>query len=262
MKRILLFTLLAFSVQTFAQNSPCVPDAVNQDSLFGLWPDTVQNLPLANEGVYYESYVQLKTPAVASEVPDVPSQFSSLNIDSIGLVEAVGLPSGIQMSCNEPSCIYPGNSIGCINIFGTTNAVGVHDLEFKVDGWVTAPIIGVVSMSVAVGDYVYLTGYKLVVNGSGADVELIHSNTFEVLQNIPNPFTDNTSITYNLIQQRNVLFSVYDLMGAKVMEQQFVAKSGTNTIELSANELESGIYFYTLSNGDEVITKRMIVARK
>lgn len=262
MKRILLFALVAFSVQTFAQNAPCVPDATNQDSLFGLWPDTIQNLPAADEGVYYETYVQLKTPALASEVPGVPIQYATLGIDSIGLVEALGLPAGIQMSCSEASCVYQGDTIGCINIFGTTNAVGVHDLDFKVDGWVTAPIIGVISMSVATGDYVYLTGYKLVVNGSGADVELIHSNTFEVLQNIPNPFTGTTSITYNLMQQRNVSFSVYNVMGAKVMEQQFVANTGTNTIELSANELESGIYFYTLSNGEEVVTKRMIVAGK
>ena len=46
------------------------------------------------------------------------------------------------------------------------------------------------------------------------------------------------------------------------MEQQFVANTGTNTIKLSANELESGIYFYTLSNGEEVVLKRMIVAGK
>lgn len=260
MKRILLFAVLAFSLQTFAQNNPCVPVATNQDSLFGLWPDTIQNLPDVDEGVYYETYVQLKTPDVASEVPGVPIQFALLNIDSIGLVEAIGLPSGIQMTCNEPNCVYPGNSIGCINIFGTTNSVGVHDLEFKVDGWVTAPIIGVVAMSDATQDYVYLTGYKLVVNGSGSDVELIQSNNFEVLQNIPNPFTGNTSITYNLMQQRNVSFSVYNVMGAKVMEQQFNAKTGTNTIEISANELGSGVYFYTLSNGEKAVTKRMIIA--
>ena len=30
----------------------------------------------------------------------------------------------------------------------------------------------------------------------------------------------------------------------------------------SANDLESGIYFYTLSNGEEIVTKRMIVASK
>ncbi len=262
MKNFLFFALLAFSVQSFAQNVPCVPNATNQDSLFGLWPDTIQNLPNADEGVYYESYVQLKTPAVASEVPNVPPQYALLGIDSIGLVEALGLPAGIQMSCDEPDCVYNGNTIGCINLFGTTNAVGVHDLEFKVDGWVTAPIIGVISMSAAVGDYVYLTGYKLVVNGSGTDVELVHSDAFEVLQNIPNPFTGTTSITYNLMQQRNVLFSVYNVMGSKVMEQQFVANTGTNTIKLSANELESGIYFYTLSNGEEVVLKRMIVAGK
>lgn len=260
MKRILHFAFLAFTLQTFAQNTPCMPDATNQDSLFGLWPDTVQNLPNADEGVYYETYVQLKTPDVASEVPDVPSQFSSLSIDSIGLVQALGLPSGIQMTCDEPNCVYPGNSIGCINIFGTTNAIGVHDLEFQVDGWVTAPIIGVVSMSVATGGYVSLTGYKLVVNGSGADVEIVNPHTFEVLQNIPNPFKGTTSISYNLMQQRNVSFSVYNVMGAKVIEQQFDANSGTNSIELSANELEPGIYFYTLSNGEKVITKRMIVA--
>jgi len=117
-------------------------------------------------------------------------------------------------------------------------------------------------MSVAVGDYVYLTGYKLVVNGSSSDVKLIHSNTFEVLQNIPNPFTGTTIISYNVMQQRNVSFSVYNVMGAKVLEQQYVANAGSNTIELSSNELESGIYFYTLSNGKEIVTKRMIVAGK
>ena len=262
MKRILFFALLAFSVQSFAQNTPCVPNATNQDSLFGLWPDTIQNLPIADEGLYYESYVQLKTPALASEVPGVPPQYALLAIDSIGLIEALGLPAGIQMSCNEASCVYIGNTIGCINLFGTTNAVGVHDLEFKVDGWVTAPIIGVISMSVATGDYVYLTGYKLVVNGSGAEVELIHSNSFEVLQNIPNPFTGTTSISYNLKQQRNMTFKVFDVMGKKVMDKYFVANSGTNTFKVSAEELESGMYFYTISNGEEAITKRMIVASK
>lgn len=262
MKRILLLALVTFSVTTFAQNTPCVPEATNQDSLFGMWPDTIQNLPHADEGVYYETYVQLKTPALAAEVPGVPIQYAALGIDSIGLIEAQGLPAGIQMSCNESSCVYQGDTIGCINMFGTTSAVGVHDLEFKVDGWVTAPIIGTISMSFATGDYVYLTGYKLVVNGAGADVNVIYTNSFEVLQNIPNPFTGTTSISYNLKQQREVSFTVYDVMGKKVMDKHFAANSGTNTVEVSADELESGMYFYTLSNGEEAITKRMIVAGK
>ena len=54
MKKSLIFTLLfSLSLTVLAQQSPCVPDASLQDSTFGLWPDTIQNLPIAQLDTYY-----------------------------------------------------------------------------------------------------------------------------------------------------------------------------------------------------------------
>lgn len=266
MRHILLATFLLLSVNILAQTSPCVPLASNQDSLFGLWPDTIQNLPYASAGVYYETAVQLKTPTIVSEVPGAPADVSgipigNLPIDSIALIQANGLPAGLTMNCDDPSCSYPGNSIGCVNLFGTTNAIGVHDLEFVVDGWVNISLLGTLSMSDATQDYIYITGYKVVVNSS-SDISLIEANKFSVLQNIPNPFLRETRITYNVLQPQLVSLSIYNIMGELVLSEHHNADHGVNELNLSLENLESGIYFYALSNGEETITKRMIIASR
>ena len=43
-----------------------------QDSTFGLWPDTIQNLPIAAIDTYYEEHIQIKTPATVGEVMGEP----------------------------------------------------------------------------------------------------------------------------------------------------------------------------------------------
>ena len=63
MKKSLLISLLfTLNLNVLAQQNPCVPDASLQDSTFGLWPDTIQNLPIAQLDTYYEEHIQIKTP--------------------------------------------------------------------------------------------------------------------------------------------------------------------------------------------------------
>ncbi len=260
MKRILLLALLAFSVQTFAQTNPCIPNMELQDSLFGLWPDTIENLEEGEVNVYYEDYVQIKTPATAGEVPDVPEEYSIFSIDSIGLVEALGLPEGLEMSCSTPSCIYNGDEVGCVTIYGTTTEGGVHDLTFVVDGWIT--VFGaVLAMSDVVG-YVEIEGYKLIINGDGTSIDVVYANSFSVLQNTPNPVTDKTTIYYNVVNNQKVTLEVFNMLGTKIKSESLSATNGVNQIDLDASQYEAGIYFYTLSNGDQTISKRMIVASR
>ncbi len=268
MKKLLFLFTFLFSINLIAQQNPCVPLASNQDSTFGLWPDTIQNLPPAYSGTYYETYVQLKTPTVVSEVPGAPADvlgvpIGNLGIDSITLIQANGLPPGLTMVCSSPSCSYPGDDVGCVNLFGTTTSLGVYDLEFVVDGYVYILLAGgVLSMSGVTGDYIYIDGYKVVVN-SAADIDLVYSNNFEVLQNIPNPFTGKTKISFNNINSENISFSVYNIIGELVYYEDYKSKIGINEINLSYDDLGSpGIYFYSLNNGDETITKRMILSEK
>ena len=101
MKNILLFALSIFiGFSVIAQQSPCEPQASLQDSTFGLWPDTTQNLPLAVKEIYYEEHIQIKTPNTVGEVMGDPFyieefpiiNIAHFNIDSIKLVDVEGLP--------------------------------------------------------------------------------------------------------------------------------------------------------------------------
>ena len=127
----------------------CVPNSIYQDSLFGLWPDTVQNLQPANAGVYYNTVVNIKTPTIVAEVVD-PSQayvngvyIGNNTIDSITLVNVNGLPSGINLSCSNSNCSYVGDTVGCVDIFGITNDVGQHPIIFDINGWIHITILGI-----------------------------------------------------------------------------------------------------------------------
>ena len=68
MKAIYTLIILLIPFLGLSQQSPCVPDESLQDSTFGLWPDTIENLPIVQLGTYYEEYIQIKTPATVGEV--------------------------------------------------------------------------------------------------------------------------------------------------------------------------------------------------
>ena len=44
MKQFLLLLIVTLNLSSFAQN--CTPDIQLQDSTYGIWPDTIVNLPL------------------------------------------------------------------------------------------------------------------------------------------------------------------------------------------------------------------------
>jgi hypothetical protein len=306
MKKILLLAaLVVCSFNVMAQTSPCVPDASYQDEDFGLWPDTIENLPLADVDVYYETHVQIKTPEEVGEVMGYPYMtdpglgfeidVADFVIDSIKLMEVVNVPEGMSVYFSEEDSVYLGNSVGCVTLFGTptTPMIGQHDLVFLVEGWVG---LGgnIISLYETTGEYSAITGYDFIVqdpnaqdptwdcvgdacidpaDGSGAyssldlceascvsGVESLDMNRFSVAQNAPNPFTGKTTISYTVLNGSEVAFAVYNVLGELVKEVHYSASQGVNTIELDARELNTGIYFYTLSNGKETISKRMVVA--
>ena len=270
MKKILLYTLTLFTFTALAQNNPCVPDESYQDSLYNLWPDTIVNLPLANVGEYYETHVQIKTPnTVGEEVGspyNIPIGFfdidiSGSNIDSILMVELLGLPDGMSVYYSEPDFIYNGNSVGCVTLYGTPteSMIGNHDIVFKVDGWITYTSL-VFNLYDTSGEYDEVIGYDFVVLDPTTSVTDFSSNSFQLVQNAPNPFNNSTEITFHTPQTTDVQFSVFNVMGKKIRNEKIVSNSGKNKIVFEANDLPSGIYVYNLSNGQEAVTKKMIIS--
>ena len=271
MKKSLLFTLLfSLSLTVLAQQSPCVPDASLQDSTFGLWPDTIQNLPIAQLDTYYEEHIQIKTPATVGEVMgdpyeiDVlgfPVNIAPLEIDSIKLVGVNGLPSIMSTYLSNSDSVFMGNDIACVTLFGTpgVDELGTHDISLIIDGWINVSVIGTVSLYEQLGDYETIDGYRLVVQSEMVSINDNNNLSFSVSQNSPNPFSNRTSIEFNSTNEGEYLFSVVNLLG-EVQDYRIInANYGSNKIDVDASALSSGIYFYTLSNSQGMITKKMII---
>jgi len=90
--------------------------------------------------------------------------------------------------------------------------------------------------------------------------EIAEVAAMEVSQNFPNPFSNETNITVSLKQGSNVSLEVYNITGQKVMRNDYGYKTaGTITFTISADELPTGVYFYTVEAANSKVTRKMIV---
>jgi len=97
------------------------------------------------------------------------------------------------------------------------------------------------------------------------ELEGIPAN-FNLLQNYPNPFNPSTKISYSIKSGADVSLKIYNVLGKHIFTLVEKHQSAGNyEIEFSAedlaNDLPSGIYFYTLSNRGATITKKMILMK-
>lgn len=78
-------------------------------------------------------------------------------------------------------------------------------------------------------------------------------------QNIPNPFSDQTTIRFQLPKGSNqAAIIVLDLNGKLIKE--YVINQNSGEIKITATEIGKGLFLYSLiSNGKEVITKKMVI---
>jgi len=96
--------------------------------------------------------------------------------------------------------------------------------------------------------------------GVGEDYQL--PDRFLLLQNYPNPFNPSTIIRYQLPVHNYVTLKVYDVLGREVATLvDEVQGSGFKSVVFDASRLSSGVYFYRLSAGGFVETRKMCVIR-
>ena len=85
---------------------------------------------------------------------------------------------------------------------------------------------------------------------------------YHLYQNFPNPFNPTTKIRYQIPQKANVRISLYDITGQELMLLVNEEKeTGSYELILDANDLSSGAYFYRLTAGEFIETKKMILLK-
>ncbi|MDD3723745.1 MAG: T9SS type A sorting domain-containing protein [Lutibacter sp.] len=75
----------------------------------------------------------------------------------------------------------------------------------------------------------------------------------------PNPFVSDTRINFKSTKAQTIVFTVKNLLGTTVYEEQINASVGYNTIPFNRNSLTKGMYIYSLQTGIEIVSKRLII---
>ncbi len=86
---------------------------------------------------------------------------------------------------------------------------------------------------------------------------------YSISQNYPNPFNPSTRIEYSLPEAGNVTLYIYNLLGQRVKTifENVPQSAGTHEVVFSAQDLPSGIYFYSFKTNDFVQVRKMILMK-
>jgi hypothetical protein len=94
-------------------------------------------------------------------------------------------------------------------------------------------------------------------------VELSNENSIILNQNDPNPFAEETDITYFLPETiNNAKIMFYEISG-KIIKSVELEGTGNGTLHVYASNLSSGIYTYALIvDGKLIDSKKMVCTKK
>ncbi len=88
-------------------------------------------------------------------------------------------------------------------------------------------------------------------------------DTFKLLQNRPNPFSQETVIGFYLPHAGKASLRIFDMSGKLLKEYQNDFEVGYNEIEVNANELTTqGLLYYQLSSQTYSATRKMIISKR
>ncbi|MCR4964355.1 MAG: T9SS type A sorting domain-containing protein [Bacteroidales bacterium] len=103
---------------------------------------------------------------------------------------------------------------------------------------------------------------KRVIPCTSLDIESYEAEQGVVLnQNMPNPAVDQTTIVYLLPDFGKTTLQVYSAMGQLLYTDAQDGVYGQNQYDIKTANLAAGVYYYTLTYKDVVLTKKMVIQK-
>ena len=249
MKTNLLLAILVLFIGLTKVKSQCTPDV----SCVSTYCPT--ELPQACIDSVYNQSITFNVPALV-KIP-FNGSFINVTVDTAKIKKIENQPSCFTYS-TTPADYFKGGSIGCFNLYGTPTLVDIGSYNLKI----TIHLAGktkVFGMDQPVTyDSVLIEPVNIIDCAVGIEKKTVQS--FDVFQNVPNPFIAKTEIGYTSAQADNIEFSVFNIIGEKLYSEKLKAVTGANKIIFESKILSSGIYFYKISNGVRTSTHRMIIS--
>lgn len=142
---------------------------------------------------------------------------------------------------------------------------GAERAYYNTNGGYTIPYMQAVTPGEFAGNgaadpitFNFVTGIEFPDLISGIN-DLPNQVSFELSQNQPNPFTGSTVIELKTQKASEVIIEITSLLGQTVNTINAGIITGSQKVEISAENLNAGVYFYTVKVGNESLTKKMII---
>ena len=232
MKKLLLAFTLAFAF--IGAQAQCIPDP--QFNLVGIYPDTATGLSSAIVGQAYNEVITVQT---------------------IELTSVTGLPPSFTYDCAANNCTFLGGSISCAVLSSpspTSAEIGLNQIIINTTTTVDAGSFGIQTQDDII-DYYYIN-----VTNATSFINKFNNFTFDLEDIFPNPVNNNAKIQFISGNAVDVVFTVFNYLGEIIEERNIAATRGVNDIEIAANNYDNGMYLYSINNGIQIVSKRMIVA--
>jgi hypothetical protein len=226
----------------------------------------------------------------------IPSSAGSFQINWMAIDSVTNLPAGVTYQLNKPlGSQYNANETGCVRLSGRpTSVAGQYRLgiwvRIRVNNNLTLPgeIYQIASSQnvpnassyiiwvrlkdqagpqcpcidttqTALNDIKQYTGNETLCTetdlGTGiADVQ----SSIKQLVISPNPVSNTAIVEFVSEKSATYTAKITNLIGKEVMRKTIEVKAGSNTFTFNRNDFPGGVYFFSLSDGKSLITKRFI----
>ena len=250
MKKTLL--TLGLAIATIFASAQCTPDP--QFSAPGIYPDSTTGLSPAYVGQAYNEVITIITPLDTTvEYNGIPIPVTVLTIE---LTSLTGLPASFSYDCEAGNCSFAGGTTSCAVLSSPgpdVSELGSHQIIMNTTTTADAGLpINIEQVDVI--DYYYIE----VLNATST-LNQFNDLSFELKGVFPNPAVNNAKIQFISGTPEAVTFKVYNLLGEEIESQFINSQRGVNTINVNTTSYSEGMYLYSINNGKEVLTKRMII---
>jgi hypothetical protein len=87
------------------------------------------------------------------------------------------------------------------------------------------------------------------------------NSSFNVLEFVPNPTVDMTTLLISSGVSQDIKVVIYNSIGQEVQTGNHTLNIGMNQIKFDVNLLAAGTYMATVTSGNEIRTKRLVIGR-
>lgn len=283
MKKLFTFSIALLASRVIMAQAVCSTVPPLAEPKFDPKPDSVECLV---KGQPYEQAFKFR-------VPDAAGAFT---IEWLAIDSVTNLPTGLTYELNKGvGAQYNANETGCVLLSGTpTSPAGQYRLGIYVRLKVASlgtPLAGeLYSLAASQGEdggkYVIFIRLKdapgpqcpcldttkvtpaemfVAYDGSETMCDEIHTSISEVQETIsqltimPNPVTNVATVKFISDKTATYTAKVTNLIGKVVMSKSVDIRTGNNAVTFDRSKLPSGIYFFSLTDGKGLTTKRFAI---